>query len=351
MKTAVRISVVLCLSVVPSLWAFDSDGDGLFDNDEMTFWGTSPYMADTDQDGLSDWEEIFVHGTDATSDDTDLDGLTDADEINVYKTNPWRESTDGDRYDDGQEILGTSPYGDGQYGGDMPGYVQSPGDNVFVAAYPVIEIDVDDNIEIIEIVEITFEQGGWNEETVGYSVANTEGSSLSTSQSEAYSQNSWIDVSNAEEDRNQKTSYTEDVSKSEENYTRGFELNNNTVTEIGGELEVSYGILSAGVSARGKVYGSTVNTVETGESGEDYKGHSRQITEGGSELTEKIRKTSNTRGSGNEQSFSTTITRTSYHETTVTNSNAIATGEQWATATTTNPSEAGKLRFVFWLKN
>ena len=39
--------------------ALDTDGDGLFDNDEMGVHGTDPYLADSDGDGLSDRDEIF----------------------------------------------------------------------------------------------------------------------------------------------------------------------------------------------------------------------------------------------------------------------------------------------------
>ncbi|MDO8668720.1 MAG: hypothetical protein Q7K65_00310 [Candidatus Buchananbacteria bacterium] len=36
----------------------DTDGDGLSDYDELSVYGTSPYLADSDSDGVSDKEEI-----------------------------------------------------------------------------------------------------------------------------------------------------------------------------------------------------------------------------------------------------------------------------------------------------
>jgi Bacterial TSP3 repeat len=37
----------------------DRDGDGLFDDDEMTVYGTNPDVADTDGDGPDDGQEVF----------------------------------------------------------------------------------------------------------------------------------------------------------------------------------------------------------------------------------------------------------------------------------------------------
>lgn len=44
----------------------DSDGDGLFDRDEVNVYGTDPYWWDTDGDGVGDWEEVYL-GTDPTA--------------------------------------------------------------------------------------------------------------------------------------------------------------------------------------------------------------------------------------------------------------------------------------------
>lgn len=41
----------------------DTDGDGLFDNDEVSSFGTSPYLDDSDSDGVNDGDEL-KNGTD-----------------------------------------------------------------------------------------------------------------------------------------------------------------------------------------------------------------------------------------------------------------------------------------------
>lgn len=126
---------------------------------------------DSDNDGLTDEEEAIYH-TDPLEPDSDQDFLSDGDEVHVWGTWPLRESHDGDRYDDGQEILGYSPFGLGQLGGDMPGYVLAPGDDVFVAAYPKIDFEVRDNIEMQATVETT----------IGSSTMTTETKTKTTTQ-------------------------------------------------------------------------------------------------------------------------------------------------------------------------
>jgi hypothetical protein len=59
----------------------DTDGDGLFDEDEIKIYGTNPLVADTDGDGLSDGAEITIHSTNPLASDTDGDGLNDGVEI------------------------------------------------------------------------------------------------------------------------------------------------------------------------------------------------------------------------------------------------------------------------------
>jgi hypothetical protein len=94
----------------------DSDGDGLFNDDETSVYHTNPNVADTDGDGSSDGEEVY-QGTDplaanapAATADRDGDGLFDADESNTYGTNPDVSDTDGDGVGDGDEIeRGTNP--------------------------------------------------------------------------------------------------------------------------------------------------------------------------------------------------------------------------------------------------
>jgi hypothetical protein len=89
----------------------DSDGDGLTDNEEIFVYATDPKKVDTDGDGLKDGEEIkgVVVGTVTyTSDpllvDTDTDGLTDYEEVKTYLTNPKDTDTDDDGLSDYAEV-------------------------------------------------------------------------------------------------------------------------------------------------------------------------------------------------------------------------------------------------------
>lgn len=62
----------------------DSDGDGLWDSNEVDTWNTDPLDPDSDGDGLSDWDEVMVWTTDPNNNDTDGDGLSDSIEVNNY---------------------------------------------------------------------------------------------------------------------------------------------------------------------------------------------------------------------------------------------------------------------------
>ena len=89
----------------------DSDGDGLYDWEEIEVYGTDPFDPDSDGDGLTDYEEVRIYGTDPLNPDTDFDGLSDGDEIHVYGTDPLNPDTDRGGVTDGHEILedGTDP--------------------------------------------------------------------------------------------------------------------------------------------------------------------------------------------------------------------------------------------------
>ena len=77
----------------------DSDGDGLGNGEEISVYGTDPYVADTDGDGLDDGEEVTYWGSDWNS-DIDNDG-----QINLLDYD-----SDGDGYSDGFEVgRGTDP--------------------------------------------------------------------------------------------------------------------------------------------------------------------------------------------------------------------------------------------------
>jgi hypothetical protein len=103
----------------------DSDGDGLLDIDEAYTLHTNPVAADSDGDGILDGQELAL-GLDPINAnlpepvgpaphvlvDTDGDGLYDVDEINVYGTDPDNSDIDGDGRNDAVEVLvdGTDPW-------------------------------------------------------------------------------------------------------------------------------------------------------------------------------------------------------------------------------------------------
>jgi len=82
----------------------DTDEDGLTDGDEVLTYGTDPLSNDTDADNIEDYTELFTYMTDPLSADTDEDGLTDDAELFHYLTNPLNADSDGDGSDDFSEI-------------------------------------------------------------------------------------------------------------------------------------------------------------------------------------------------------------------------------------------------------
>ncbi len=71
-------------------------------------------VVDSDNDGLTDAEEKAL-GTDPFNPDTDGDGLFDGEEVKVYKTDPLNPDTDGDGFKDGAEVkAGYDPKGPGK---------------------------------------------------------------------------------------------------------------------------------------------------------------------------------------------------------------------------------------------
>jgi hypothetical protein len=98
----------------------DTDGDGLFDDDEKNVYHTNPNVADTDGDGGDDGQEVYdstnplVAGN-QTRADSDDDGLFDVDEVQQYGTDPAKADTDSDGVGDGAEREnGTSPTNPGE---------------------------------------------------------------------------------------------------------------------------------------------------------------------------------------------------------------------------------------------
>jgi len=86
----------------------DSDGDGLPDSWETTYFEdlTHDGTADSDSDGLTDLEE-FQNGTDPTNIDTDGDGMADGWEVG-FSLNPSIDDAgldpDGDKFTNGREF-------------------------------------------------------------------------------------------------------------------------------------------------------------------------------------------------------------------------------------------------------
>ncbi len=100
------------LSAVNCFAAQDSDGDGLFDYDEVTKYFTDPNDPDTDDGGINDGDEVLAGADplDRRDDDSDKDTLVNADETNTYGTDPFDPDTDDGGVKDGEEVLnGTEP--------------------------------------------------------------------------------------------------------------------------------------------------------------------------------------------------------------------------------------------------
>jgi hypothetical protein len=77
----------------------DTDGDGIYDADEVTIYKSNAFSADTDGDGLSDGEEK-TRGTNLLTSDSDNDGLADAAEVGAG-LNPLSTDSDQDGLVDG----------------------------------------------------------------------------------------------------------------------------------------------------------------------------------------------------------------------------------------------------------
>lgn len=88
----------------------------LTNESESTSPATSTETAETDSDndGLTD-EKEFELDTDSRNPDSDGDRLFDGEEVNTYKTDPLKKDTDGDGFEDGAEVQnGYDPAGPGK---------------------------------------------------------------------------------------------------------------------------------------------------------------------------------------------------------------------------------------------
>jgi hypothetical protein len=69
---------------------------------------------DNDADGLGNEQETAL-GTDSNNSDTDGDKLYDGEEVNTFKTDPLKIDTDGDGFNDGDEVMNNyNPNGSGR---------------------------------------------------------------------------------------------------------------------------------------------------------------------------------------------------------------------------------------------
>ncbi|MBN2502051.1 MAG: hypothetical protein JXB38_14810, partial [Anaerolineales bacterium] len=219
----------------------DDDGDGL-SNTEEQWWCTDPANPNSDGDanGYTDGQEVtaLLDFTQPRSvrwgygppfgppnawpafnqaggcNDGDFDTIPDYAEIYMVGSNPLEESTDRDKFDDGQELFGVTycpggvtSCGYGSYPrqeywsyikASMPNWVLPPGDNVFVAAFPVPEVSVVPGSWTVErVTTITTEQGQMTQATHSYETSATQGQSTSIANTVTW--NEWEEVSQAVE--------------------------------------------------------------------------------------------------------------------------------------------------------
>jgi len=200
-------------AMVAQSQADDSDGDGLTDTEEL-WWNTDPADKDTDDDGFTDGDEVdkirlILKGEATTQQyahvfppfvtlppeaDLDQDYLPDQAERFVIGTSANVESTDGDKYTDGQELLGRS------YGDAMPADVLYPGNLVFVAAYPDIKIEVNNDMRLEVLEEITTAHTVIETQTTGIETTVTTGSSTTTGSTETHTYSEWQEAHNTHAD-------------------------------------------------------------------------------------------------------------------------------------------------------
>lgn len=231
-------------ATLASLPSNDNDGDGLTDTEEQ-WWCTDPNNPNSDGDahGYSDGQEVAAlldkslprttrwnygppfgppaswpdfNGQDGdpntpACNDGDYDTIPDMAEAYVVGTRVGTqdsENTDGDKFDDGQEFFGLTycPGGSASCGygsyprtqdysfitNAMPSWVRPPGDSPFVAAYPVIEFDVDPGsiravAKEIKTIERTITQG----EEIASGFAETKGNSTTVGTIDTNTHNTW----------------------------------------------------------------------------------------------------------------------------------------------------------------
>ena len=230
-----------------ALNALDSDNDGLTDTEEG-WWCTDPNNpnSDGDVDGYTDGVEINAlldftiprqirwgygtpfgppnawpdfNGADGdpntpACNDGDRDTIPDQAEAFMVGSRVPAESTDGDKFDDGQELFGVTyctggvtSCGYGNYPRieywnyikeTMPNWVQQPGDNLFVAAFPKPSVTIDPTSWTVErVTTITTEEGQMARESSNYETSTSIGQSSSIANTVNW--NEWEELSESVE--------------------------------------------------------------------------------------------------------------------------------------------------------
>ncbi len=255
----------------------DSDGDGLFDNEEQAGYTvliemangdlvsrqvtSDPDNVDTDGDGVSDGDEL-QYGMNPRATDTDGDRLNDNLELNTIFSNPYAQDTDADGLQDGFEHfdLKTSPLladTDGDKLKDNTEFFELNRDPL-IADLPRLSIDVGDiRLQLDERYSYTDETGN----TV--SQESSSNTTLSQSDTTSYSKS---DVT------------TKELTGSG---TLGFEVGNTGAFGAGNS--------SAQIALpSGKAFGSatvsntdgTLEQIDKGSAQESQKAYENSITKG-----------------------------------------------------------------------
>lgn len=228
-------------AALASLLTVDSDGDGLSDTQEE-WWCTDPLNPNTDGDpqGYTDGEEVYAalnftlprnvrygygppfgppnawpawNQPDGCN-DGDWDTIPDYAEAYMVGSRPTGETTDRDKFDDGQELFGITycpgaptTCGYGSYPrqeywnfiqAEMPNWVLPPGDNPFVAAFPIPTVYVvPGSWTMTRVTVITTEEGEMAQTTNSYETSATRGQS--TSIADTVTWNHWEEASQSVE--------------------------------------------------------------------------------------------------------------------------------------------------------
>jgi len=396
---------------ITNILGIDDDNDGLTDTEE-SWWCTSSTNPDSDGDLVNDGQEVAQLLASNTTNgkpfigwptdhpgcyDDDTDSIPDLAETYVIGLNINRESTDGDKFDDGQEFFGITKYPG--YGAlprpedtfitaNMPGWVDPPGNSPFVAAYPLIDILVDQSSILIELVtEIVAGESHSVGESYSSATSNTSGTSTGVGRGESHAYNGWQEMGNSAADSWERNNYQSSMVARLQQYAWEHSIGVSNETEKGGHWDVTAGVhgsvavgfeesfgVDGGLSTNllhlsGELGAS--QTVENGwsldgtygESWSDRHSTSEQTTQGGSVGFEvshetgssfsigQVHERSQNIGIGYESAQSTTFTREDYVEVSVTNENQIATTDEWNTATATNTAHAADLKFSYQVLN